>query len=199
MFNCQQDASECFQLSAERAIDASAEGAVDSLQAALGSVDAWQAEWLPCGQRVLLEVTLAGLRVIGDSINRVAHIPKSASKVSLFEAWLGSARMSEASTFLLADVMSIDGQDVRHETLSVRRRLLEEIVRGGGLEFAKCAPPVLVDIVRAPSWRTLSVAHRQAPQHGAAGLVLRFREGSYGAKPLVRWQNRATGAAGDMK
>jgi hypothetical protein len=178
----QRDAPPRFQLGAERAIDVFPDAADSALEAALGNVAAWQAEWLPSGQRVLLEVTAEAARVLDATT-----LPESSRATSVFEAWMPVTDAGVAATLLLGDVLLLDGEDVRAENLTVRRRLLEHQVRGRGLVLAGYAAPGLADIVRAPSWRTVGIAYRQAPQHGAAGLVFRCREGHYGGQPLVRW------------
>jgi hypothetical protein len=145
---------------------ACAASAPPDLQALLGDADAWQAEWLPNAERVLLEVA-AG----------------AAGHACVLEAWRGAD-----TSLWLGDLLVLDGDDLRAESLTTRRRTLEDLVRGRGLQLQGCAALGLCDIVRAPSWRTLSIAHAQAPQHGARGLVLRFREAHYGEQPLVCWR-----------
>lgn len=186
MFTSPRDAPTRFQLSAERAIDLPPDVAESALQAALGQAAAWQAEWLPSGKRVLLQMTAEAVSVVDDATAFAERSP-----ASLFEAWLALTDADSASNLLLADVLLLDGEDVRAEGLTVRRRLLEQLVRGRGLAMPGYPALGLADIVRAPSWRTLSIAHRHAPQHGAAGLVFRCREGRYGDQPLVSWPRQA--------
>lgn len=187
MFTSQRNAPPRFQLGAERAIDVSPDAADSALQSALGQPDTWQAEWLPNGERVLLQVAAGAVSVLGDATTPA----QSGRETSVFEAWMAVTAGGALGTVLLGDLLMLDGEDVRAEGLTVRRRLLEQLVRGRGLAMAGYPAPGLADIVRAPSWRTLSIAHRHAPQHGAAGLVFRCREGRYGDQPLVRWPRQA--------
>lgn len=189
MFTPPHDAPAHFQLSADSAIDVPPDAANSALQMALGDAADWQAEWLPSGRRVLLHVTAGAVRVLDDA---TAYARGEAA--SLFDAWLAVTDAHPASNLVLGDVLMLDGEDLRAQALNVRRRLLEQHVRGLGLALAGHGTPALADIVRAPSWRTLGIAYTRAREYGAAGLVFRWRGGQYGAKPLVRWARPVFGS-----
>ena len=87
--------------------------------------------------------------------------------------------------FVAYDLLEIAGDDWRNHALHERRARLHELV----YSIADNTVLQLSDIVRAPSWATLTIARDESRQRGTEGLMLKRRDSVYGV-------GRATGKSG---
>lgn len=79
------------------------------------------------------------------------------------------------AAFVAYDLLERDGRDMRAEPLSVRRALLEEVVRGAG-----SARIMASDVVMAPSWEAAAQLREESRARGVEGLMIKRRESAYG-------------------
>lgn len=99
--------------------------------------------------------------------------------VSRFEWMRRAPRDAVASPpmFLVFDLIQLDGQDVRHEPLRIRRERVERVLDG--------APGVLLPIRRLADHGLK--AWQQVLEHGWEGLVAKDPESPYVGGRSLKW------------
>ncbi len=93
-------------------------------------------------------------------------------------------RVDAPVTFMAYDLLELNSQDLRKQSLSERRRQLEVLVQGIHVEFAIR----LSDVVKAESWDRLESLHGEARSRYVEGLMLKRRDAEYGVgRPKGVW------------
>lgn len=78
------------------------------------------------------------------------------------------------------DVLELAGEDWRSRPLHERRAKLHELIYSLPLRDQRESVLQLSDIVRAPSWATLTEAREESRARGTEGLMLKRRDSPYG-------------------
>jgi DNA ligase-1 len=173
---------------------------------ALGDVAEWQAEWKWDGIRAQVIrrsgqtfIWSRGEELVTDRFPEIAHaadfLPDGTVLDGEIMPWkdgqplafaqlqrrigrksLGGSILAEVPVVLIAyDLLEHDGRDVRAEPLSRRRELLQKVVAD-----ARSTAFVPSPTVPLSSWDDARLAHSEARDRCAEGLMLKRRDSTYG-------------------
>jgi DNA ligase-1 len=110
-----------------------------------------------------------------------AVLPFTALQKRLNRKNPGKKLLTEVPVIFMAyDLLEVDGVDWRGRPLHERRARLHALLYSLPIDGASPRVLQLSDIVRAPSWATLSVAREQSRAFGTEGLMLKRRDSPYG-------------------
>ncbi|MDY7574958.1 ATP-dependent DNA ligase [Actimicrobium sp. CCI2.3] len=172
--------------------------------ASLGPLANWQVEWKYDGIRAQLVrrdnqswVWSRGEELISEGFPEIAaitlpegtvidgeiliwgtdtHAPFSELQKRIGRKTLSAKLLAELPAVLMAyDVLEHDGIDLREETQSARRAVLERVVAGVGSDQLKLSP-----LIVAADWETLAAVRSQSRARAVEGMMLKAVDARYG-------------------
>ena len=172
--------------------------------ASLGPLADWQVEWKYDGIRAQLVrrdgqtwVWSRGEELISEGFPEIAaialpegtvidgeiliwgcdtHAPFSELQKRIGRKTLSAKLLAELPAVLIAyDVLEIDGMDLREQTQSARRVVLERVVADVGSAQLKLSP-----LVVAADWETLATVRTQSRARAVEGMMLKAVNARYG-------------------
>lgn len=102
-------------------------------------------------------------------------LPFSALQTRIGRKNVTKKQLQEAPVVLLSyDLLEWNGQDLRQETLSARRELLEKLVTTADSPVLKRSPIIAFD-----DWETLTQLREASRENGSEGLMLKRKDSTY--------------------
>ena len=154
--------------------------------ATLGPVDGWIAEWQWTGCRAQL-VRRSGrsflwsreLELLTPRFPEIDTAAGFLSDGTVMDGELVAPRSAPAA-FLAYDLLEERGRDLRDRPLSERRERLAAILAGSPAATDRL---VLSPALEAADWDAVAALRARARAEGAGGVILKRRDGRYGAAP----------------